>query len=455
MLHTILVVDDDRAMRSALRHLLLEHHYNAIEVSSGAEALRHCRENKPSAVLLDMVMPDMDGLATLRMLKEQCSDLPVIIVTGHGDVPSAVSAIKLGAYDYVIKPPDIDRLLVLLQHAMEKSELEREVRRLHTAAESSLEWLLGRSSCMRHIIQQIQQVSRTDFTVVLEGETGVGKSFIAGLIHSISGRANRSFVRVDMAAIPETLVETELFGHERGAFTGAVATKKGFFEQANGGTLFIDELENMSTFVQTKFLSVLEDRKIRHLGGSELVNLDLRVITATNRNIKEALKENKFRKDLYYRVSEFVITVPPLRERTEDIPFLSQKFLTEACADLQRPGLSLAEDTYVFLMQYPWPGNVRELRNVIRRAVLIADDGGITPDHVQYLVDDVVPSGNAGEVSMLMPLKEVSALAVRDVEKKAVQRALAAAKGNKTRAASILQIDFKTLQTKIREYGVQ
>lgn len=454
MLHTILVVDDDRAMRSALRHLLLEHHYNAIEVSSGAEALRHCRENKPSAVLLDMVMPDMDGLATLRLLKEQCSDLPVIIVTGHSDVPSAVSAIKLGAYDYVTKPPDIDRLLVLLQHAMEKSELEREVKRLHTAAESSLEWLLGRGSCMRHIIQQIQQVSRTDFTVVLEGETGVGKSFIAGLIHSISGRANKPFVRVDMAAIPETLVETELFGHERGAFTGAVATKKGFFEQANGGTLFIDELENMSTFVQTKFLSVLEDRKIRHLGGSELVNLDLRVITATNRNIKEALKENKFRKDLYYRVSEFVITVPPLRERTEDIPFLSQKFLTEACADLQRPGLSLADDTYVFLMQYPWPGNVRELRNVIRRAVLMADDGGITPDHVQYLVDDVVPSGNAGEVSMLMPLKEVSALAVRDVEKKAVQRALAAAKGNKTKAASILQIDFKTLQTKIREYNI-
>lgn len=363
-------------------------------------------------------MPGMSGIEVMERLKPICEDVPIIVISGHADIPTAVASMKLGAYDFIVKPPDIDRLLVVLQHAIEKGELARELKRLNTTASTSLEWILGKSERMKGIIQQIQQVARTDFTVVLEGETGVGKSFIAGIIHSLSRRAGAPFVRVDMAAIPETLVESELFGHEKGSFTGAVAQRSGFFEKASGGTLFIDELENMSLMVQTKFLSVLEERKIRHLGGADQVDIDVRVLAATNRNTKEAIKENKFRKDLYYRLSEFVINVPPLRERTEDIPFLAQKFLAEACADLQRTGMELSEDAVIFLMQYPWPGNVRELRNVIRRAVLMSEGAAVLPEHVQYLIDDIIPSGGGEDASMLLPLKEITAIAVRDVEKK-------------------------------------
>jgi len=441
-------------MRCALTSVLKEHHFQVIEAPGGSVAIEICSREKPSAILLDLMMPEMNGMDVMERLKPLCEDVPIIVISGHADIPAAVAAMKLGAYDFIVKPPDIDRLLVVLQHAIEKGELARELKRLHAAASTSLEWLLGRSARMKGIIQQIQQVARTDFTVVLEGETGVGKSFVAGIIHSLSSRAERPFVRVDMAAIPETLVESELFGYERGAFTGAVSAKSGFFEQASSGTLFIDELQNMSLLVQTKFLSVLEEKKIRHLGGNEQVDIDLRIIAATNSSTRDAIRENKFRKDLYYRLSEFVITVPPLRERTEDIPFLTQKFLAEACADLQRPGMTLDEDTFVFLIQYPWPGNVRELRNVIRRAVLMAEDTVIRSGDVQYLIDDIAPSGDPEVPSELLPLKELSAIAVRDVEKRAIQRAMAASRGNKTKAASMLQIDFKTLQTKIREYGV-
>lgn len=455
VVHTILVVDDDRAMRLALGSVLKDRHFQVVEAASGSEAIAICSREKPAAILLDLMMPEMSGMEVMERLKPLCEDVPIIVISGHADVPTAVASMKLGAYDFIVKPPDIERLFVVLQHAIEKRELARELRRLHTAASTSLEWMLGKSSRMKGIIQQIQQVARTDFTVVLEGETGVGKSFVAGIIHSLSSRADRPFVRVDMAAIPETLVESELFGYERGAYTGAVSAKNGFFEKAHGGTLFVDELENMSLLVQTKFLSVLEERKIRHLGGSEHVAIDVRMLAATNRNTKEAIRDNAFRKDLYYRLSEFVITVPPLRERTEDIPFLAQKFLVEACADLQRPGMSLDEETHIFLMQYPWPGNVRELRNVIRRAVLMSEQPVISPDQVQYLIEDTDVSGGPESSSALLPLKELSALAVRDVEKKAIQRAMTEAKGNKTRAASMLQVDFKTLQTKIREYDIQ
>jgi len=436
-------------------HILREHGYIPLEAASGVEAVARCAKEMPSAVLLDLMMPDIDGLEVMKRLRRECAGIPVIMVTGHGDVQSAVKAMKLGAYDFVTKPADIERLLVILQRTIEKVELEREVQRLNTSAETSLEWMLGRSEPIRRIVQLIQQVARTDFTVVLEGETGVGKSFIAGIIHSLSGRAQRSLVRIDMASIPETLIESELFGFEKGAFTGAISQKKGVFEKADGGTLFIDELQNMSPIVQTKFLSVLEERSVRHLGGSAQIPTDIRVIAATNRDMKLALKEQTFRKDLYYRLSEFVMTVPPLRERNEDIPFLAQKFLAEACADLQRPEMTISDEAAVFLMQFPWPGNVRELRNAVRRAALTAEDIVLNPRDLQYLIADQENVSGGNDSAALLPLKELTAIAVRDVERKAVQRAMAASGGNKTRAASILQVDFKTLQSKLRDYSIQ
>jgi DNA-binding NtrC family response regulator len=452
-MHTVLIADDDRSLRVALGRALREHHYTCAEAASGSEAIEYCIQSCPDAVLLDMVMPGMDGLEALKRLKAIHGSMPVIIITGYGDIPAAVNAMRLGAYDFIVKPVEIEHILAVVRRAMEKSILERELLRLNAAAETSLEWILGRSESVKKMISKIQQVAPSDFTIILEGETGAGKSFIAGIIHSLSRRAKGPYVRVDMASVPETLVESELFGFKQGAFTGAVSSKKGRLEASQGGTLFIDELENMSVFVQAKFLSVLEERRICSIGSNEYIDIDMRVISATNKDVKKLLAEGALRKDLFYRMSEFVIEVPPLRERPEDIPFLAKKFLAEACADLQRTARFFAEETNSLLAQYPWPGNIRELRNVVRRAALMFEDVEILPKHIEFIIED--SSESAAEAQSLMPLREVTALAVRDVEKKAVQKALALTKGNKTRAASMLQVDFKTLQTKIREHNIQ
>jgi DNA-binding NtrC family response regulator len=452
IMHNILIADDDHSLRVALGRALRDNNYACAEAASGHEAVEYCEQKCPDAVLLDMVMPGMDGLEALKRLKSICRALPVIMITGHGDIPAAVDAMKLGAYDFIVKPAKIENILNVIRRAMEKNILERELHRLSAAAATSLEWMLGRSEMAREMISQIQQVAKTDFSVILEGETGVGKSFIAGIIHSISRRANGPFVRVDMSAIPETLADSELFGFEKGSFTGAVSSRKGRLEAATGGTLFIDEIENLSSYVQAKFLSVLEERRIQSIGGGH-VDIDIRVISAVNMEIKKLLAEGSLRKDFFYRMSEFVIVVPPLRDRAEDIPFLARKFLNEACADLRRPLRTLAEETIELLVRYPWPGNIRELRNVIRRTALMFDCAEVLPRQIEFFSDN--SSATQGGKSFLLPLKEVSATVVRDAEKKAVQTALAATKGNKTRAASILQIDFKTLQTKIREYNIQ
>ncbi|MEW6739355.1 MAG: sigma-54-dependent transcriptional regulator [Nitrospirota bacterium] len=451
-MNKVLIVDDDKVIRLSLSEILRNNGFLPVDASSGKQALRFFEKENPSAVILDLKMPDMDGIEVLQELKRINPDVSIIIITAYGDVDTAVEAIKLGAYDFIVKPPKFDRLILTLKRAIEKSRLEMTVKWLNTAVEASLEWLLGKSYPIKKIIEQIHQVAQSDFSVIIQGETGTGKTTIASAIHNLSARATGPFITVDMGTIPETLVESELFGYEKGAFTGAEKSRKGFFEIANRGTILIDEVQNMSLHVQGKLLRAVEEKRIYPLGSTKPLEIDVRIIAATNSDIKQAVKEKKFREDLFFRLSEFVITLPPLRERVDDIPFFAQRFFIEACTELNKRMLGINDSAVGLLKQYPWPGNVRELKNVIRRAVLLSSNSVIKAEHLNFLIED--KQGEKSDLSLLS-LKELSAIAVRDVEKKAIKQALLITGGNKTKAASILQIDYKTLLTKIKEYNIQ
>jgi len=334
----------------------------------------------------------------------------------------------------------------------EPREFDDERNKLNPAAEASLELMLGKSNEMRVIIDQIRRIARTDFTVLLQGETGVGKSFIAAIIHNLSSRARNPFIRIDLGTIPETLLESELFGYEKGAFTGADIKRKGLIELASHGTIFIDELQNMTPYAQSKFLTVIEEKEIHPLGSAETRNIDMRIISATNMDIKQALAEKNLRKDLFYRLSEFIITIPPLRERVEDIPFLAQKFIAEAEAKLEVPVKSFSEEVFDVLKRYHWPGNVRELRNIIfRRVVLLSQDRSTKSRDIELLLDGPYEKKEASE---FLPLKELTARTVREVERQAIIKALELTRGNKSKAAQLLQINYKTLLIKINDYNI-
>ena len=444
---TILIVDDEEIVRFALSEKLKEHGFSVIEACSGRDAVDIGMKEDVDAVLLDLKMPDMDGIETLQELKAHNNDVPVIIVTAYGDIPTAVQAIKLGAYDFVEKPPQVSKLIVTLNRAMEKVELEKKIRNLDSTLESSFEWLVGRSSTMKRVISQVKQVAGSDFSIILQGETGTGKTFLANVIHNLSKRAGREFLKVDISVIPESLVESELFGHQKGSFTGADSQKKGYFEAASGGTLFIDELQNMTPYVQTKFLSAVEDRKIFPLGSTRPVDINVRIIASSNKDLKKSIRNKELREDLFYRLGEFIITMPPLREHVEDIPFLVRKFLIDATTETGKQIKEIDEAAMASLYGYQWPGNIRELKNMIRRAVLLSENGVIKQRDVSFLLRE---GEKRSENPELFPLKE----AVIAVEKKAIKEALHISSGNKSKAALMLQIDYKTLLTKIKDYNV-
>lgn len=448
-MNKVLVVDDEDFVRFAFSESLREAGFGTFDAPGGREAMEVVAEERPDAVLIDLKMPGMSGIETMLALKRIDPDIPMIIITGHADVSAAVEAIKVGAYDFIVKPPDFERLFVILKRAIEQSDLVKEIKRLHTAVEVSSEGFFGTSCAILEIIDKVQQVSPSDFSVIIQGETGTGKTTIARTIHRLSRRTNGPFVMIDMGALPETLVESELFGYEKGAFTGADKRKKGFFEIAEGGTLLIDELQNMSPYVQGKLLRAVEEKRIYPLGSIRSVEVNVRIIAASNSDLHQAVREKRFREDLFFRLSEFVISLPPLRERVEDIFFLAQKFLVEACKELNKPGCCLSDNALRVLREHSWPGNVRELKNVIRRAVLLSGSAVINIEDIGLLIEEKEKS-----VFLPLPLKELSAMAVRNVERQAIRRALEITGGNKTKAASMLQVDYKTLLTKIRDYNI-
>jgi transcriptional regulator with PAS, ATPase and Fis domain len=314
-----------------------------------------------------------------------------------------------------------------------------------------MEHYFGRSAAIRRVVEQVMPVAASDFTVIIQGETGSGKNYFARVLHNMSKRANGPFVSIDMGAIPDSLIESELFGYEKGAFTGAEKSKKGLLELANGGTVLIDELQNMSPLVQAKLLKVTDEKKFYPLGGTSPVEANVRIISCTNADIRKEVNEKKFREDLYFRLGEFIIFLPPLRERREDIALLARQFFTEVAEELNKSIREISDEAMELLVGYEWPGNVRELRNMIRRAVLLSNNGVLKPEHIQF------HAGRCAETPVdapLLPLKELAAIAVREAEQKAVKQAMSQAKGNKTQAARILKVDYKTLLTKLKDYNI-
>lgn len=450
-MHKVLVIDDEENIRLVLSELLSMRGFSTSQAPDGPSGVKEFSRFRPHAVLLDHRMPGMDGFETLRALKEIDPAVPVIFLTAYADIQSAVEAIKNGAHDFVTKPADMESLTLLIRKAVEKLELERDVARLKSAVDASLESALGRGEAIRRVIGQLVRVAASDFSIIIQGETGTGKSMIAGLIHRMSRRKEGPFVRVDMGAIPEPLIESELFGSEKGAFTGADRARGGYFEAASGGTLFIDELENTSAALQAKLLGAVEARQVCRVGSSKPVPVDVRILAASNKDLRALVKEGGFREDLYFRLNEFTVTLPPLRERADDTSFLAGRFLADACGELKRPPLSISGPAMETLLKHSWSGNIRELKNVMRRAALLAGGAEVLPTHLDLGAEERY-GRTAGAV---MPLKEVSSHAAREAERAAIREALKLSSGNKARTASILKIDYKTLLTKIRAYGLE
>jgi DNA-binding NtrC family response regulator len=454
----VLIVDDDPAVRKALAGVLLVEGFDVVVASDGETGLSQVQSLSPKVVILDLRMPGLDGLETLRRLKATAAHVPVIILTGYGDIRSAVQAMRLGAYDYLTKPPQhTSEVVMAVRRAVERYELGAEIEGLRgqLRERGHLRWLMGPSPGLQHVVDQVRQVAESTFTVLVQGETGAGKELVARAIHELSARRERPFVALDCGAIPDTLIESELFGYERGAFTGADRRKDGHFQLAEGGSLFLDEISNLPLATQAKLLRVLQERHVHVLGGKSPMPVDVRIIASANVPLDREARAGRFRQDLYYRLSEFVIVVPPLRERREDIVDLARRFLAEASMELRRPVQGLSDEALQLLLQHPWPGNVRELRNVIRRAVLSSGDL-IRPQDLTALAPPASEAPAAVDPGASVPsLKESADMAAAAAERQAIRRALESARGNKSEAARILRTDFKTLHLKMKRYAIR
>jgi len=445
-MHTILVVDDEAKIRKNVCEILTLNGFRAVEADGGEASVELFLRDRPSTVLLDLSMPGMDGVETMRRLHEIDPVIPIIIMTGQADIPTAVNSIKQGAYDFLTKPLNFGHLMLTLGHAVERSALERTYRELDSTVNTTLEASLGPGEAMKKLIKQLRRIIASDFSVLIQGETGTGKTFLANLIHTMSRRAAKPFGKVSIGRLQYTVVESELFGYEKGAFTGADRTRKGYFEMAEGGTLLIDDLDNISPLVQGKLLSVVEDKRIFRVGSSEPITLNIRLIGATNADLLKYVAEKKFREDLFFRLSEVTLQIPPLRDRKDDVEFFSRKFLMEAFTELEVPARPLADKEIELLQQCPWPGNLRQLRNAMKRVALLAHDEEIGPIDVESLVSGATVRTDAS------PVDEPPIVTIKDAEKMAIRNALALTKGQKLKAASLLQIDYKTLVKKMKDY---
>jgi DNA-binding NtrC family response regulator len=442
----VLVVDDDAATRDGLVILLESWGYKAAEAADGKTALKACDTEVPHAIVTDLSMPGMNGLEFVEALGARAQKIAIIFVTGQATVDTAVQAIKLGAYDYLPKPLEPARLRQVLEKGLKQVALAREAGALRQRLESPLGSygaLIGKSAPMRRLYQQIGQIAATDAAVLVNGESGTGKELVAQTLHDLSPRRDGNFLALNCAAISPTLMESELFGHEKGAFTSAVDRHLGCFEQADGGTLFLDEITEMAPEIQPKFLRVLEEGQIRRIGGNKTISVSVRVVAATNRQPTAAVKEGKLRQDLFYRLSVFHLELPPMRERGEDITLLAGYFLESFAVKYQRAVAPWAEDFAPALLAHTWPGNVRELRNAMERLTVLANGSQLTAkDFQQYCLTAVIdePTGR-GPISLA------------EAERQAIERALTATAGNKTQAAQLLGITPKTLNAKLALYS--
>jgi len=447
----ILIVDDEEPARQGLTALLARWGYDVDEAGDGQEALAKAAAGLPSVVLSDLVMPKMDGLELLRALKTDVPFASVILLTGQGSIDTAVTAMREGAYDYLTKPVDVARLRVLIPKAAERGEALREVALLRRRL--SQVWgmgrLVGTSAGMQEVYRLIEVAAPTTAPVLISGESGTGKELVARTLHDLSPRAKGPFVAVNCAAIPETLLESEIFGHEKGAFTGALERRPGCFELAHEGTIFLDEIAEMNPGTQAKFLRILQDGTVRRLGGRTEIKVDVRVLAATNKDPVKAIQEGSFREDLYYRLNVVSLVMPPLRERRDDIPALVQAFMEEFNARYDKHIRALDESVLSGLVAQSWPGNVRELRNTLERAIIVCENDTILPKHIPPSPSLRVADPGDGPDSVSFRV----GTSLEDAEKALILKTLAANGNNKTRAADVLGISLKTLHNKLKIYG--
>lgn len=445
----VLVVDDELNIRTALAKILEKAGYEVTAAESGDRALGLLHEAAFDLAITDLKMVGADGMEVLRVVKQRQPDAEVILLTAYATIESAVEAMKTGAYDYLPKPVDPERLVHLVAKAIEHKALREEVRHLREqiTVREAFERIVGRSSRMREIYEQVRQVAPTTATVLVSGESGTGKELVARALHNRSPRKSRPFVTLNCGALPESLLESELFGYERGAFTGALATTAGRIEQADGGTLFLDEVGEMSPKTQIDFLRVLQEREFRRLGGGRPIRVDVRFIAATNKNLEEAVKAGTFREDLFYRLAVVPIALPPLRERVEDIPLLASVFLREFCAQHQRPEKYFSPATLQALREYAWPGNVRELRNLAERLVVTVQDRVIRPVHLP----STILTGERPERNLTIPL----GIPLHVVEEQVIRKTLSEITSHRERAAKILGISPRALHYKLRRYRIE
>ena len=454
MRQRVLIVEDDAPARRGMADLLTLWGYEVAVAADGAEALERAAEQSPAVVVSDLVMPGMDGLALLSALRADHPDCAVIMLTGQGSIESAVQAMKDGAYDYLTKPLDPARLQVMLERALDRAESAREVHRLRRELRNrgAFGRIVAGAPAMQEVTRQIEQVAPTDATVLVLGESGTGKELVARTIHDHSPRRRAPFVAVNCAAIPDTLLESEIFGHEKGSFTGATGRRPGCFELADGGTLFLDEIAEMNPATQVKFLRVLQDGRFRRVGGQAEIAVDVRVIAATNKNPAKALQEGMLREDLYYRIAVFSLALPPLRERPEDLEELVRVLLEELDERHGRTVRGVDEATLAVFRRYAWPGNVRELRNVLERATIVCPGDLIGVAHLPSPPAPAASTETSGDQSADDVRLRVGTT-VDEAERRLIVRTLAFTGNNKTRAAEILGISLKTLHNKLNRYS--
>jgi DNA-binding NtrC family response regulator len=456
----ILIVEDKDSLRTMLRHALERQGHSVLEARDQPEAERLLRQS-PAIVLSDLRLPEGDGFGVLRASKEFDADTPVIVMTAYGSIEDAVAAMKEGALDFLAKPVDPDHLALLVARALEQRRMVTEnlLLKEELAVRRGAPQLVGEDLSLRKVFAGLQRAAATDTTVLLEGESGTGKELFARSLHALSPRADAPFVAINCAAIPETLLETELFGHEKGAFTGAVARKPGKFEMAHRGTLFLDEIGDLPLSLQAKILRALEEKRFERVGGTASVQVDVRLVAATNRGLRAAVAARRFREDLFFRLSVFPITVPPLRDRPGDIPLLARYFVDRFCRDMKKKPLALSPAALEQLVSYRWPGNVRELQNCIERAVILAESDSILPRHLNLtfkaLEPEAEPANPLADLDLSGTLSEATRRALAVVERVKIEQVLKEADNNKGRAAELLQIGYKVLLAKVKEHRLE
>ncbi len=443
----ILIVDDEKNIREGLRLVLKKDNHTVFLAPDGSDAISILKNNEIDLVITDLKMPNMDGENLLAYIMKDFPGIPVIVLTGHGTVETAVKAMRDGAYDFLTKPLNIEKLSIIVERALSKRLLEIENRKLQSKLSIYFGNLIGKSERMASVLNIVEQVAPTKASVLVLGENGVGKELVANLIKDLSTRNDKPFIKLHCSALSESLLESELFGHEKGAFTGAVKSKKGRFELADGGTIFLDEIGEISHTIQVKLLRILQEKTFERVGGESTLSVDVRIIAATNRDLKKEVDEGRFREDLYYRLNVVQVVVPPLRERKDDIPLLISHFLLELCRENNKSIFEITNKAKNALYNYSWPGNVRELRNAIESAVVLTKDAVID-------IDDLPPHLRGEEdgvdyMKIKMPVK------MDEIEKQAILFTLKLSKGNKTMAAELLNMNRKTLYTKLNEYDYE